>query len=117
MEQVSEWIAMAYPTWLLFLRDDTRPEDFLSQVHVPFDCILMVAQRNLDGTGEAIRDVYRINKKDHLRADNFGSWDEVHGLRGPTLGLYQRRHDLQGQTINVVSIQVSQTELLAVICC
>ncbi|XP_076241054.1 glutamate receptor ionotropic, delta-1 [Calliopsis andreniformis] len=102
---LSEWIDMAYPTWLLFLRDDTIVEDFLSKVHVPFDCTLLVAQKNAEEAKEMIvRDFYRISKNDHLRAMNFGSWNERHGFRGPRLGLYQRRNDLQGWTIRVVSI-------------
>lgn len=97
---------MAYPTWLLFLRDDTRFEDFLSDVQVPFNCVLMVAKRNTEGSGEIIRDVYRISKEDELRSMNFGTWDEGEGFRGPRLGLYQRRHDLHGRAIRVVSVHV-----------
>ena len=92
-----------YPTWLLFLRDDTRSEDFLSDVWVPFNCVLMVAKRNTEGSGEIVRDVYRISKEDELRSMNFGTWDEEEGFRGPRLGLYQRRHDLHGRAIRVVS--------------
>ncbi|KZC11092.1 Glutamate receptor [Dufourea novaeangliae] len=103
---VSEWIAMAYPTWLLFLRNTTRFEDFLSKVHVPFDCVLMVAQpENNESNGEVIRDVYRIGREEDLRWMKFGEWDENQGFRGPRLGLYQRRHDLYGRNIRVVSIQ------------
>ncbi|CAK9824831.1 Probable glutamate receptor [Anthophora retusa] len=102
--QVSKWIAMAYPTWLLFLRDDTSFEEFLSNVYVPFDCILMVAQRDSEGNGEILRDVYRIAKGDILRSMKFGAWDRIRGFRGPQLGLYQRRHDLEGRDLRVVSI-------------
>lgn len=105
--QVSEWIAMAYPTWLLFLRDGSRFEDFLSDVYVPFDCILMVAQRDAGGSGEMVRDVYRIGKGEVLESMTFGEWDEARGFRGPRLGLYQRRHDLHGRNIRVVSVDVS----------
>ncbi|CAK9807402.1 Probable glutamate receptor [Anthophora quadrimaculata] len=102
--QVSKWIAMAYPTWLLFLRDDTSFEEFLSNVYVPFDCILMVAQRDSEGNGEVVRDVYRIAKGDILRSMKFGAWDRLRGFRGPQLGLYQRRYDLEGRDLRVVSI-------------
>lgn len=98
---------MAYPTWLLFLRDETRFEEFLSDVYIPFDCVFMVAQRDSQGT-EIIQDVYRIGKEDYLRSMTFGMWNASHGFQGPFLGLYQRRHDLHGHNIRVAAINVSQ---------
>lgn len=94
---------MAYPTWLLFLRDETRFEEFLSDVYIPFDCVFMVAQRDRQGS-EIIQDVYRIGKEDYLRSMTFGTWNSSHGFQGPLLGLYQRRHDLHGHNIRVVAI-------------
>ncbi|XP_060825021.1 glutamate receptor U1-like isoform X2 [Bombus pascuorum] len=101
---VSKWIAMAYPTWLLFLRDDTRFDEFLSNVYVPFDCILIVTQRDSKGTGEILRDVYQISKEDNLISMKFGEWNAREGFQGPQLGLYQRRNDLNGRNIRVVSV-------------
>lgn len=98
---------MAYPTWLLFLRDETRFEEFLSDVYIPFDCVFMVAQRDRQGS-EIIQDVYRIGKEDYLRSMTFGTWNSSHGFQGPLLGLYQRRHDLHGHNIRVVAINVSR---------
>nr|XP_033342788.1 glutamate receptor ionotropic, delta-1-like [Megalopta genalis] len=103
--RVSKWITMAYPTWLLFLRNDTRFEDFLSEVHVPFDCIFMVVQPDDRGDGEVIRDVYRIGREEDLRWMKFGEWNQDRGFRGPMMGLYQRRHDLYGRNIRVVTVQ------------
>ncbi|XP_076295011.1 putative glutamate receptor isoform X2 [Lasioglossum baleicum] len=103
--RVSQWITMAYPTWLLFLRNDTRYEDFLAEVHVPFDCIFMIAQPDDQGNGEVIRDVYRIGKEEDLRWTTFGEWDKDRGFHGSQLGLYQRRHDLYGRNIRVVTVQ------------
>ncbi|XP_054004327.1 probable glutamate receptor isoform X1 [Hylaeus anthracinus] len=101
---VSQWIAMAYPTWLIFLRNDIEIEDFLGEVYVPFDCVLMVAQANPEGGGEIVREVYRIGREDHLRWMDFGTWNSTHGFKGPLVGLYQRRHDLKGRNLRVVSI-------------
>ncbi|XP_050484650.1 uncharacterized protein LOC126870718 isoform X4 [Bombus huntii] len=101
---VSKWITMSYPTWLLFLRDGTRFDEFLSNVYVPFDCILMVTQRDSKGTGEIVRDVYQISKEDNLRSMKFGEWNAREGFQGPQLGLYQRRNDLNGRNIRVVSV-------------
>ncbi|KOX79721.1 Glutamate receptor delta-1 subunit [Melipona quadrifasciata] len=101
---VSKWIAMAYPTWLLFLQDETSFEEFLSDVYVPFDCMMMVTQRDAKEASEIIREVYQISREDGLRSMNFGKWDPESGFRGPRFGLYQRRHDLHGRNIRVVSI-------------
>lgn len=101
---------MAYPTWLLFLRDGTRFDEFLSNVYVPFDCILMVTQRDSKGTGEIVRDVYQISKEDNLRSMKFGEWNAREGFQGPQLGLYQRRNDLNGRNIRVVSVHVSYSD-------
>ncbi|XP_043266187.1 probable glutamate receptor [Colletes gigas] len=101
---VSEWITMSYPTWLIFLRDGTRMEDFLADVYVPFDCILMTVQTDAEGNGEIIRDAYRISREGDLRWMEFGAWDQADGFRGPKLGLYQRRHDLEGSNLRVISI-------------
>ncbi|XP_078039267.1 putative glutamate receptor isoform X2 [Augochlora pura] len=103
--RVSQWITMAYPTWLLFLRNDTRFEDFLSEVYVPFDCIFMIVQPDNGGDGETIRDVYRIGREEDLRWMKFGEWSRDRGFRGPMTGLYQRRHDLYGRNIRVVTVQ------------
>ncbi|XP_076164714.1 glutamate receptor ionotropic, delta-1 isoform X4 [Ptiloglossa arizonensis] len=101
---VSKWIAMAYPTWLIFLRNDTSFEDFLEEVYVPFNCVLMVTRTDTEGHGEIVKDVYRISREDDLKWMEFGVWDPEQGFRGPRKGLYQRRHDLHGLNLRVISI-------------
>ncbi|XP_076394998.1 glutamate receptor U1 isoform X6 [Megachile rotundata] len=102
---VSRWIAMAYPTWLLFLSDESNYEDVLSEIYVPFDCLMAVTQRNTEGTGEILREVYNIQKGDRLRSSNFGTWNATGGFHGPRYGLFERRHDLDGYSMRVVVIQ------------
>ncbi|XP_076164713.1 glutamate receptor ionotropic, delta-1 isoform X3 [Ptiloglossa arizonensis] len=104
LKQVSKWIAMAYPTWLIFLRNDTSFEDFLEEVYVPFNCVLMVTRTDTEGHGEIVKDVYRISREDDLKWMEFGVWDPEQGFRGPRKGLYQRRHDLHGLNLRVISI-------------
>lgn len=108
LKQVSKWIAMAYPTWLIFLRNDTSFEDFLEEVYVPFNCVLMVTRTDTEGHGEIVKDVYRISREDDLKWMEFGVWDPEQGFRGPRKGLYQRRHDLHGLNLRVISIHVRE---------
>ncbi|XP_020281630.1 uncharacterized protein LOC109853695 [Pseudomyrmex gracilis] len=102
--QVSSWIAMAYPTWLVFFDNKTTFSDFFFKVYVPFDCEFMVA-RSIDDTGrEIINEVYQIDKEKELRSMRFGVWDVKIGLKGPKHGLFSRRNDLFGQKIRVTSV-------------
>ncbi|KAG7200802.1 hypothetical protein KM043_003175 [Ampulex compressa] len=100
---VSSWIAMAYPTWLVFLEPTTALEDFFKDIHAPFNGKLMVARSNAEE--ERITEVYRIDEGERIRATEFGSWSPSSGLKSPRLSLYQRRNDLFGRNIRVVSVQ------------
>ncbi|KAI4496719.1 hypothetical protein M0804_000529 [Polistes exclamans] len=100
--QVSTWLAMEYPTWLLFFRKETQIEVFFHNIYVPFDCQLMVTRDNENGTGEVILEAYQIDAQSKIRIMNFGSWDRMNGFKGPTLSLYQRRNSLYGHNIRVV---------------
>ncbi|XP_047366950.1 probable glutamate receptor isoform X1 [Vespa velutina] len=98
--QVSTWLAMEYPTWLLFFRNETQIEMFFRNIYIPFNCQLMITRNNKND--EMIFEVYQIDKQSKIRIMNFGSWDRINGFKGPTLGLYQRRNDLHGHNIRVV---------------
>lgn len=107
MQQVSKWIAMAYPTWLVFFSNETKIEDFLFEIYVPFDCKFMVARSSANEVDrEIITEVYQVDKNKELRSMQFGVWDMRKGLKGPTRGLFLRRNDLFGQNIRVTSVHV-----------
>ncbi|XP_019887827.1 glutamate receptor ionotropic, kainate 2 isoform X2 [Ooceraea biroi] len=102
---VSTWIAMAYPTWLVFFKNETKLSDFFFEIYVPFDCKFMVAKSSTNETGkENITEVYQVDKGKELRSMHFGTWDVKNGLKGPTRGLYFRRNDLFGHNIFVTSV-------------
>lgn len=108
IQEVSTWITMSYPTWLVFFDDETNLTDFFFEVYVPFDCKFMVTQSSINETGkEIITEVYQINKDKELRSNQFGVWDPEEGLKGPPQGLYLRRNNLFGQNLRVASLQVS----------
>ncbi|XP_014488825.1 PREDICTED: glutamate receptor U1-like [Dinoponera quadriceps] len=104
--QVSTWIAMAYPTWLVFFEDGLELADFFLDIYIPFDCKFMVAQSSANVSGrEIITEVYQVDREKELRSNQFGVWDMGKGLKGPeTRSLYFRRNDLYGQNIRVASI-------------
>ncbi|XP_043487436.1 probable glutamate receptor [Polistes fuscatus] len=109
---VSTWLAMEYPTWLLFFRKETQIEVFFHNIYVPFDCQLMVTRDNENGTGEVILEVYQIDAQSKIRIMNFASWDRINGFKGPTLSLYQRRNSLYGHNIRVVMVHDPPVSLI-----
>lgn len=106
---------MAYPTWLVFFRNETEITDFFVDIYVPFDCKFMVIQSSADVIGrEIITEVYQVNRGKELRMMPFGTWDVWDGLKAPKPGLYFRRNNLFGQTIRITSVQVKSLILFLV---
>ncbi|KAL6445969.1 hypothetical protein ACFW04_000974 [Cataglyphis niger] len=103
---VSTWITMSYPTWLVFFDNENNLTDFFCDVYIPFDSKFMVAQNIINETGkEIITEVYQVYKDKELRSNRFGIWDAEEGLKGPPHGLYLRRNDLFGHNLRVASLQ------------
>ncbi|KYM79557.1 putative glutamate receptor [Atta colombica] len=103
---IATWIAMAYPTWMVFFNNETKFEDFFFEIYIPFDCKFMVVQSSPNVIGrEIITEVYQVDKGRELRSSQFGIWDVRNGLKGPKHGLFLRRNNLFGQNIRVTSIQ------------
>ncbi|KAM0730699.1 putative glutamate receptor [Formica fusca] len=102
---VSTWITMSYPTWLVFFDNTNNLTDFFFDVYVPFDSKFMVAQSINETDKEIITEVYQVYKDKELRLDRFGVWDPEEGLKGPPYGLYLRRNDLFGHNLRVASLQ------------
>lgn len=107
LQQLSTWIAMAYPTWLIFFDDKAKFSDFFFNIYVPFDCKLMIARKSTDDRdSEIITEVYQIDREKELRSMQFGIWHMKRGLKGPTRGLFLRRNNLFGHNIRVTSVHV-----------
>lgn len=101
------WIAMAYPTWLVFFNNKTKFADFFFEIYIPFDCKFMVAQSSDNVIDrEIITEVYQVDRGKELRFMNFGTWDVRNGLKSPRHGLFLRRNNLFGQNIRVTSVHV-----------
>ncbi|XP_046746477.1 probable glutamate receptor isoform X2 [Diprion similis] len=103
LTNVSTWITMAYPTWMIFLSEGSRASDFFSRMDIPFDCEFLVSESN--GTMEVITEVYRVSPGDVLRDLPFGTWSPTDGVRTTRLTFYQRRSNLFGKKLRVTSIE------------
>lgn len=98
---------MAYPTWIIFFRENTTIDFFFKNIYIPFDCIFLVVEKKGDSDNEAtLSEIYQIDKERELRISVFGYWNLQFGVTTPNLGLYQRRGDLFGHNIRVSSIEV-----------
>ncbi|CAD6233938.1 GSCOCG00007415001-RA-CDS, partial [Cotesia congregata] len=104
---LAPWIDMAYPTWLTFFNDETSIYDFFRDIYVPFDCNFMISKRNLevDFEAEIITEVYQIYRGLELRHGVFATWNIVSGATYTKYSLYQRRSNLHGHTLRVISLE------------
>ena len=103
---------MAYPTWLIFFRNETTIDSFFQKIYIPFDCVFLVAQERNNDDEATLTEIYQIDKTKELRRSIFGYWDLKTGVSYPSLSLYQRRGDLFGQMIRVASIEVDLLKII-----
>lgn len=97
---------MAYPTWIIFFRENTTIDSFFRNIYIPFDCIFLVVEKSSTDDEATLTEIYQIDKERELRISVFGYWNLQFGVTTPKLGLYQRRGDLFGQNLRVSSIEV-----------
>jgi hypothetical protein len=93
--------------WLLFLDTSTSLEQFFTDINIPFDCQFLVAQPQCDHV-VLLTEVYRVSPTLPLQTYRFGNWTAGGGLTWPSQGLYTRRNNLQGHTIQSAYVNVSQ---------
>lgn len=101
---------MSYPNWLVFLKNETKIDDYFNEIYVQFDCTFMTSKIDIDFGGEIITEVYQIDKGQVLRKNLFATWSQTGGIKTPRLSLYQRRNNLFGHTFRVMSIEVTKTK-------
>jgi len=75
-------------------------DTFFTQIHIPIDCEVLVAQRCF-GTDEEwvefkITEVYHLHPTRALQMHRVGSWSSGNGLTWTNIPFYYRRRDLQG---------------------
>jgi len=94
--------------WLLFLDTNTSLEQLFTDINIPFDCQFLVAQPQSDHV-VVLTEVYRVNPTLPLQTYSFGNWTAGGGLTWPKGGLYMRRKNLKGLTIQATRINVRGT--------
>ena len=93
--------------WLLFVDTNKSLEQFFTDINIPFDCQFLVAQPQTDHV-VVLTEVYRVSPTLPLQTYRFGNWTAEGGLTWPSEGLYRRRNNLLGHTIQTVHINVSR---------
>ena len=91
--------------WLLFLDTNTSLEQFFTDINIPFDCQFLVAQPQIDHV-VVLTEVYRVSPTLPLQTHGFGNLTAGGGLTWPSHGLYRRRKNLNGLTIQATQPSV-----------
>ena len=95
--------------WLLSLDTSMSLEQFFTNINIPFDCQLLVAQPQSAQSDHIIvlTEVYCVSPTLPLQTYCFGNWTAGGGLTWPSQGLYIRRNNLQGYTLRTAHMNVS----------
>jgi hypothetical protein len=95
--------------WLLFLNTTSSLQEFFANVNIPFNCEFLVAQKEEDDV-VVLTEVYRVSPSLPLQTYRFCNWSANSGLTCSSVGLYQRRGNLEGlvliTSIKAVSLSV-----------
>ena len=90
---------MSSAVWLLFLNTTCTLDAFLADTNIPFNCELLVAQKERDNVVVLI-EVHRVKASLPLQTYRFGHWTAHGGLISAPVGLYQRKNRLNGAVLN-----------------
>jgi hypothetical protein len=80
-------------------------EQFFTDINIPFDCQFLVAQPQSDHV-VMLTEVYRVSPAMPLQIYRFGNWTAGGDLTWPSEGLYSRRNNLEGLTIEATHLSV-----------
>jgi hypothetical protein len=94
--------------WLLFLDTNTSLEQFFTDINIPFDCQILVAQPQSDHV-VVLTEVYRVSPTLPLQTYRFGNWTAGGSLNWP-LDLYRRRNNFKGFTMQATRVSVSSKQ-------
>jgi hypothetical protein len=82
-------------------------ERLFTGVYVPFDCVFLVARKDLRGS-VTLLEVYRVNRTTPLLSLQLAVWNPQFGLLWDKRSLYERRNNLHGVTLKVTTYQVKE---------
>jgi hypothetical protein len=87
------------------LDTNTSLEQFFTDINFPFDCQFLVAQPQSDHV-VVLTEVYRVSATLPLQTYSFGNWTAGGGLTSHLQGIYMRRKNLNGFTIQAAKLNV-----------
>jgi hypothetical protein len=103
--QLSSSSCLPSAIWLLFLNTTSTPDAFLADTYIPFNCELLVAQKER-GDVVVLTEVRRVNAALSLQTYRFGYWTVQGGLLAAPVGQHQRRNRLNGVVLKTAVKEV-----------
>jgi hypothetical protein len=91
--------------WLLFLKRDSRLENFFEGIDIPFDCEMLVAQAG-SSREFVLTEVYRVSPSLPLQTHWIGNCTDGRAVSWSSLHFYERRNKLNGLVLRTGVIEV-----------
>jgi hypothetical protein len=107
-------IEFAQSVWLSLLNVGTNIDTFFADIDVLINSEVFVAHRPKDYV--QLTEVYRVRKGYPLQKYEFGTVSARNLLNTANVDFYKRRSNLQGLTMEAVTIHVSLFQMLGVCC-
>jgi hypothetical protein len=104
----------ARSVWLLLLNVGTQIDVFFADIDVLVNSEVFVAHRPQHYV--QLTEVYRVKTGYPLQRYQFGALSARNVLSTTSVDFYERRSNLQGLTMEAVTIHVSSSQMLAVCC-
>jgi hypothetical protein len=108
--QMADHSDFARSIWLLLMNTGTGMETFFTDIVVPVDSELLVAQRQEDEV--QLTEVYRVKRGYPLQEHAFGTVSGRNKVLNATdIAFYNRRNNLQGLIMEAATTEVSLPQL------
>jgi hypothetical protein len=104
----------AQSVWLLLLSVETHIDTFFADIDVLINSEVFVAHRQKDYV--QLTEVYRVRKGHPLQKCEFGTVSARNVLSTTDVSFYERRSNLQGLTMEALTIHVSSFQMLGACC-
>jgi hypothetical protein len=104
----------AQSVWLLLLNVGSKIDTFFADIDVLVNSEVFVAHRTEDYV--QLTEVYRVRNGYPLQKYEFGTIGARNVLNTTNVDFYERRSNLQGLTMEALTIHVSLSQMLGVCC-
>lgn len=109
--QVSSKVRLSDAVWILFSnfqeKDVESLQEFFHNVYIPLDCHFLVAHSQGPDNIIIISEVYHVTRDLPLAKNYFGILSHGAWVTLATISFFERRNDLQGMTMKVATMTVS----------